>query len=95
MSKILILYLLNKMCGGVAKVDFQETIGTGAGRTGKQDRNNPDRFFHVMGQGWYAFTREGVIGPYVTKERANELLEELITSQIPVSQSESWRYKPV
>ncbi|MFV2061158.1 MAG: DUF6316 family protein [Gammaproteobacteria bacterium] len=33
-------------------------------RTGSSNRINPDRFFHVMNQGWYIFTREGVQGPY-------------------------------
>ncbi|MDH5180910.1 MAG: hypothetical protein OEY07_14660 [Gammaproteobacteria bacterium] len=75
-------------------MDFNKTIDLNQGRTGKQDRTNPDRYFHVMGQGWYAFTREGIIGPYVTKERAAELLLEHISCQIPEHRKESWRYKP-
>lgn len=77
-------------------MDFQETMGTGAMRSGKQNRANPDRYFHVMGQGWYVFAREGIIGPYITRERATELLDELINSTVPVEkEKESWRYNPV
>lgn len=73
-------------------MDFQNTLGTKQERTGKQDRSNPDRYFHVMGQGWYVFTRKEIIGPYMTKERAAELLSDQIKSQESEQKKESWRY---
>lgn len=73
-------------------MDLQDTIGSQSKRTGTQDRNNPDRFFHVMNQGWYAFTREGIVGPYITKERTVEFLNEQIASQISEKEKESWRH---
>ena len=43
-------------------------------RAGKDHRVNQDRYFHVMGQGWYVLTREGVDGPYVDKKQVNDLI---------------------
>lgn len=43
-------------------------------RTGESHRRNPDRFFHVMTQGWFMFTREGVRGPFVDRNRAHNYL---------------------
>ena len=39
-------------------------------RAGKEHRVNTERYFHVMGQGWYVFTREGVGGPYIERNQA-------------------------
>lgn len=73
-------------------MDFKQTNGTECKRTGPQDRSNPDRYFHVMNQGWYIFTREGIVGPYISKERAQELMQEQIASLVPEDKKESWRY---
>lgn len=64
-------------------------------RAGKEFRTNTDRFFHVMGQGWYVLTREGTNGPYLTRELANEFVQDLVRSTIPDEQKESWRFKPL
>ena len=47
-------------------------------RTGKQHRVNTERYFHVMGQGWYVFTREGVGGPYVERNEAKIVISQLV-----------------
>jgi hypothetical protein len=44
-------------------------------RAGKDHRINQDRFFHVMGQGWYVLTREGVDGPYMDKHQVNDRIQ--------------------
>ncbi len=44
-------------------------------RAGKQYRNNPERFFHVMTQGWYVFTREGICGPFIDRDQATSYLK--------------------
>ena len=61
-------------------------------RAGEQYRSNPARFFHVMTEGWYVFTREGVRGPFYDKSRAAFYLQQHIQS--PQEQSDpstSWR----
>lgn len=35
------------------------------------------RLFHVVGQEWFFESREGIRGPYKTKEKAKAALEEL------------------
>jgi hypothetical protein len=61
-------------------------------RAGEQHRSNPERYFHVMTQGWYVFTREGIQGPFVDKPRAKAYLEEHVKeSQAEKDPSESWR----
>ena len=47
-------------------------------RTGKEHRVNTERYFHVMGQGWYVFTREGVGGPYVERNEAKVVVSQLV-----------------
>ncbi len=47
-------------------------------RAGKEHRVNTDRYFHVMGQGWYVLTREGVDGPHVDRNRAKLVVSQLI-----------------
>ena len=49
-------------------------------RAGKEYRVNPERYFLVMGQGWYVLTREGISGPYQTKERARTFIRMVIDS---------------
>lgn len=61
-------------------------------RAGEAFRNNPDRFFHVMTQGWFIFTREGILGPFVDQQKAKGYLsnhiKDLRSDQDP---SSSWR----
>ena len=76
-------------------VDYKKTIGGDKPRAGKEYRSNTDRYFHVMGQGWYVLAREGVNGPYITKELAQEFVQELIRSMVPDDKKESWRYRPL
>jgi len=45
-------------------------------RMGKESRENRERYFHVMGQGWYIFTREGTDGPYLNKDDAASVVNE-------------------
>lgn len=61
-------------------------------RAGKQYRSNPDRYFHIMTEGWYIFTREGVKGPFFDKSRAAFYLQQHILR--PEEQSDpsaGWR----
>jgi hypothetical protein len=59
-------------------------------RAGQEYRLNQQRYFHVMNQGWYFHTREGIHGPYLKKDEACDYLEEHITRQTP-DPSDSWR----
>lgn len=49
---------------------------TTSARMGEQHRENTERYFHVMGQGWFIFTREGTDGPYVSKDEATSIVKE-------------------
>ena len=61
-------------------------------RTGEQYRSNPDRYFHVLTQGWYVFTREGIRGPFVDRNRANNYLKNHISDlKSEDDPSSSWR----
>lgn len=62
-------------------------------RAGKQYRSNPDRYFHVMAEGWYIFTREGVRGPFHDKPRAATFLQQHIegSHEGQLDPSASWR----
>ena len=61
-------------------------------RSGEQYRSNPDRFFHVLTQGWYVFTREGIRGPFIDRNRANTYLKTHITDlKNENDPSTSWR----
>lgn len=60
-------------------------------RAGEKYRFNPQRYFHVMNQGWYIHTREGIHGPYLKKEDASEQLESHILYVAP-DPSEDWRF---
>lgn len=61
-------------------------------RAGKNHRNNPDRFFHVMSEGWFVYTREGLQGPFIDRSLAagflQNFIEDIGTDQDP---SDSWR----
>ena len=47
-------------------------------RSGKQHRVNTERYFHVMGEGWFVFTREGVNGPHVDRSKAKLVVKKLV-----------------
>lgn len=57
-------------------------------RAGKDHRINQDRFFHVMGQGWYVLTREGVDGPYVDKNQVNDCVRKFTVTEQPEKPSD-------
>ncbi len=62
------------------------------GRTGKQSRNNPERFFHIMAEGWFVFTREGIRGPFLDMPRAKGYLDTYLKDLRSDSDpSASWR----
>ena len=50
-------------------------------RAGKDHRVNQDRYFHVMGQGWYVLTREGTNGPYIDKKQVNDFIRKFTTKE--------------
>ena len=50
-------------------------------RAGKDNRVNQDRYFHVMGQGWYVLTREGIDGPYIDKKQVNDFIRKFTTKE--------------
>lgn len=56
-------------------------------RAGKDHRINQDRFFHVMGQGWYVLTREGVDGPFVDKIQVDERIRKFTAKEEPEKSS--------
>ncbi len=64
-------------------------------RTGSTNRINPDRFFHVMNQGWYIYTREGVQGPYDKRYDAETYLLSVVQEKLLNNNSQdsndSWR----
>jgi len=61
-------------------------------RAGETHRSNPNRYFHVMTQGWYIYTREGLRGPFVDRNLAHSYLQNQITgSNTDDDPSTSWR----
>jgi hypothetical protein len=48
-------------------------------RAGKQARISTNRYFFVMGEGWYVLTREGESGPYPEKDKAEEFVNIVLT----------------
>lgn len=54
-------------------------------RAGKEHRVNTERYFHVMGEGWFVLTREGVNGPHVDRNKAKLVVKKLVD---PDSESE-------
>ena len=66
--------------------------GTTSTRNGESFRNNPDRFFHVMTQGWFLFTREGLQGPFLDRLSAEGFLNtHLSETQGEIDPAASWR----
>ncbi len=51
---------------------------TSSSRSGKEHRVNTERYFHVMGQGWFVLTREGVNGPHVDRNKAKLVVKKLV-----------------
>lgn len=45
----------------------------------KRARISDNRYFYVLGEGWYILTREGESGPYMEKEKAEEFVNEVLT----------------
>lgn len=68
-------------------IDVNKNLPT---RAGEEYRLNHQRYFHVMNQGWYIHTREGISGPYIKKEDAIDYLESHIFQLTP-DPSASWR----
>ena len=62
-------------------MDFLDASGRGTPRSGMEHRVNPDRYFHVMGQGWYALTREGLNGPFTEKAHAVHYVNKVIAGE--------------
>ncbi|TDY00966.1 hypothetical protein [Thiohalophilus thiocyanatoxydans] len=60
-------------------MDHVRTLGGSTPRSGRHDRINDDRYFHVMNQGWYALTREGIRGPFIDKQDAEKFVAEHVT----------------
>ena len=53
---------------------MNERFESPTNRAGENHRSNPDRYFHVMSQGWFVFTREGIRGPFVDRDKAQGFL---------------------
>jgi len=61
-------------------------------RAGEQFRSNPERYFHIMTEGWFVFTREGIRGPFIDMPRAQDYLETYLKDiQANDDPSSSWR----
>lgn len=60
-------------------------------RMGEQYRVNSDRFFNIMNAGWYAFTREGIGGPFDERSQAEHYVTELGVDR----PEESWHHEPL
>jgi hypothetical protein len=49
----------------------------------KEARISTNRYFYVMGEGWYVLTREGVSGPYTEKDKAIDFVDTVLTGIQP------------
>jgi hypothetical protein len=45
----------------------------------KEARISTNRYFYVMGEGWYVLTRDGVSGPYPEKDKGIYFVETVLT----------------
>jgi hypothetical protein len=63
-------------------MDFCQTLGGGIPRSGRHDRINTNRYFHVSRQGWYALTREGLGGPFLEKQQAEEFVRKVLSGEL-------------
>lgn len=57
-------------------------------RTGKENRINKERYFHVMGQGWFVLTREGINGPYQDKSQVTSFLDMFLNREPEAAKQE-------
>ncbi|MCG6935668.1 MAG: hypothetical protein LJE73_07185 [Proteobacteria bacterium] len=57
-------------------------------RAGKEHRINKERYFHVMGQGWFVLTREGINGPYDDKKQVTSYLNLFLNREPDVAKPE-------
>jgi len=71
-------------------MSLQKTPNNASGRKGEQYRANAHRYFHVMSQGWYVHTRDGVRGPFNDKSLAVGFITQLI-DQNKAAADLSWR----
>lgn len=67
-------------------------------RGGAAHRSGASRHFHVMGEGWFLYTREGVQGPFLDRQRADHYLSQLMsggpqscTYGLAPGQFDAWR----
>jgi hypothetical protein len=44
----------------------------------RKARFGHERFFHVMNEGWYIETREGIVGPFLSHGSAREYLDTIV-----------------
>ena len=42
-------------------------------------RVSDNRYFYIMGEGWYVLAREGVNGPYPDKQQAIDFVQTILT----------------
>ena len=71
---------LSNSGGGIQAMN--KVLGSGqTERAGPEFRLNASRYFHVMGEGWYIHTRDGVGGPFLQRAEAQHWLEsEVLTT---------------
>jgi hypothetical protein len=50
----------------------------------KRARISDNRYFYVLGEGWYVLTREGESGPYTEKAKAEEFVNIVLTGNQPL-----------
>lgn len=63
-------------------MEYVRTLGGGTPRSGHHDRMGDDRYFYVTGQGWYALAREGLGGPYVSKQDAEAFIARALAGEL-------------
>ena len=70
-------------------------MNTPSPRAGKEHRVNTERYFHVMGQGWFVLTREGIDGPHVDRNKAQLVVKRLVDpdSVIPDNSNDTPRWE--
>lgn len=55
-------------------------------KSSQKYRANPERYFKVLGQGWYVLMREGVGGPFHTRTEAVVYLAKVLSKKIIADQ---------
>ncbi len=81
-------------------MDYLFNISAEMKRRGKKHRVNPDRFFHIMNEGWFVYLRQekeqlkccqqnnGVAGPFETRPLANTYLQRVVSLGPSFNESE-------